>query len=293
MKIEVLNWYKYQQKVRDNVETTWYRMDNNFLTMPGVFDICNLSKLVFVHMLGICSSKKNSEIRYSPELCARLLSSAVENIHTSIKELEANGMIRVIDDCMGAVTHADMGADMGADMDDAPQTDRQTNKHTNRQTNNNDDVPKNRALKVPKFSSWDMDIAKTMQGAIAHINPDSVSVHRVNIHKWANEFRLMRERDNLAESKIERVLDFTFKDDFWKAVVDNPKKMRKHWDKLTAKMKNRKDKSHDEVARRAIELLEEEERNGSTSSDVFAACYEDGREDDSNMGQVVDIKADR
>ncbi len=65
---------------------------------------------------------------------------------------------------------------------------------------------------------------------------------RPNADAWANDFRLMRERDNRTVEQIRYLIDWTAKHDFWSGVVLSPAKLRAKWDQLAKQVKQDKEK---------------------------------------------------
>jgi len=67
------------------------------------------------------------------------------------------------------------------------------------------------------------------------------------MQSWANDMRLMQEQDKRSVQKIENMIAWSQKDDFWSTVVLSPKKLRKNYDQMAAKanidFKNSKNKT--------------------------------------------------
>lgn len=57
---------------------------------------------------------------------------------------------------------------------------------------------------------------------------------------WANEFRLMRERDGRTVEQIRYLITWTAGHHFWSGVVLSPKKLRDKWDQLAKQVKAQK-----------------------------------------------------
>ena len=54
-----------------------------------------------------------------------------------------------------------------------------------------------------------------------------------NMQQWANDVRKLNEIDGADIHKIIEVFKIANKDDFWSMNVRSPKKLRKHWDRLS------------------------------------------------------------
>lgn len=63
-----------------------------------------------------------------------------------------------------------------------------------------------------------------------------------NWDRWANDFRLMREKDSRTEAQIAYMIRWIANDDFWASNCLSPEKMRKHFDKFAVKIKAQKEK---------------------------------------------------
>jgi len=84
----------------------------------------------------------------------------------------------------------------------------------------------------PKFSDWDLKIAKWIyQEALLNVP----STKKPNMEIWANEIRLMRDADGRPKDSISRIFDWARCDDFWNAQIRSPQALRKHHDTLWAK----------------------------------------------------------
>lgn len=98
---------------------------------------------------------------------------------------------------------------------------------------------------------------------------------RPNADAWANDFRLMRERDNRTVEQIRYLIDWTAKHDFWSGVVLSPSKLRAKWDQLAKQVKQDKEKrrasSQPTNHRRA-----EQDRVAASLADPYDTSWADG-----------------
>ena len=85
-----------------------------------------------------------------------------------------------------------------------------------------------------KFSGDDHIFAIYMLGKITELMPN---MKKPNIESWANEIRLMRERDNRTAIEINLVFDWANNDSFWRTNILSPAKLRKQFDQLSIKAK--------------------------------------------------------
>ena len=98
-------------------------------------------------------------------------------------------------------------------------------------------LPKNkrpkRAIGQPLFSKEDSTTAQWMFGLIQDMHPDHMPP---SFDKWANEIRLIRERDKRNDSQIRSLFQAANADSFWKKNILSPAKLREKWDDLTIKL---------------------------------------------------------
>ncbi|HDR7542004.1 phage replisome organizer N-terminal domain-containing protein [Bacillus sp. CH_442] len=88
-----------------------------------------------------------------------------------------------------------------------------------------------------KFETCDTNGAKYLFEKIKDNNPKQ---KEPNFDNWANEFRLMRERDNREPQEIKDVIDWCQADPFWQGNILSPKKLREKFDQLTIQMNSKK-----------------------------------------------------
>ncbi|MCS6595445.1 phage replisome organizer N-terminal domain-containing protein [Bacillus cereus] len=88
-----------------------------------------------------------------------------------------------------------------------------------------------------KFEPCDTNGAKYLFEKIKGNNPKQ---KEPNFDIWANEFRLMRERDNREPQEIKDVIDWCQADPFWQGNILSPKKLREKFDQLTIQMNSKK-----------------------------------------------------
>ncbi|MEB9381660.1 hypothetical protein P4J09_27150 [Bacillus cereus] len=98
---------------------------------------------------------------------------------------------------------------------------------------------KEKEKKTPrhKFETCDTNGAKYLFEKIKGNNPKQ---KEPNFDNWANEFRLMRERDNREPQEIKDVIDWCQADPFWQGNILSPKKLREKFDQLTIQMNSKK-----------------------------------------------------
>jgi hypothetical protein len=88
-----------------------------------------------------------------------------------------------------------------------------------------------------KFDPCDMEAANWLFKLIQQNNENA---KEPDFEKWANEFRLMRERDNRTVEQINYLINWSQNDSFWKANILSPAALRKQFDKLIVRVKEEK-----------------------------------------------------
>ena len=82
-----------------------------------------------------------------------------------------------------------------------------------------------------KFSFTEMDLAmaKEMFARIQKLNPNH---KQPNFEAWANDIRLLGERDGKSHPEIIELFEWANQDRFWQANILSPRKLREKWDVL-------------------------------------------------------------
>jgi len=93
-----------------------------------------------------------------------------------------------------------------------------------------------------KFTDEHMEIAELLLSLIKDNNPNYV--FRGSINEWADQIRLMVERDNIDIGLIKRTVNWCQQDTFWQANILSTKKLREKFNQLTAKMQQPKKQSY-------------------------------------------------
>jgi hypothetical protein len=287
MKIKVLNFAKYNGKhsIRKDIKKcSWFRIDNNFMVDDRIRPMKNDEFRLWMYLLSICSSERNKYIDnedmygiVTPDLNYAAFLCSISDYHMVAAYLDGfqrDGLIEIIVPVTdasrtrdGHVTDPSRTRDENV-TDPAPYITLH-NPTLHNPTEQNNLTPDRFKAKKPKpkkttakavgyFHPWDMAMSNMMVTAITSFNPDGCK--KIDLDKWANVFRLMREQDGLEESKIEAVLDWTFKDSFWSGVIQSPEGFRRNWDKITAKMNQVKRKG--DPYGEAIRRIENGNENG-------------------------------
>ncbi|WP_158701030.1 replication protein [Phytohalomonas tamaricis] len=78
---------------------------------------------------------------------------------------------------------------------------------------------------------------KLVNEMVVAVSADLESPVKHNPTTWANEFRLMRQRDNRTVEQIRYLIGWAAKHEFWSGVVLCPEKLRRKWDQLAKQAK--------------------------------------------------------
>lgn len=97
------------------------------------------------------------------------------------------------------------------------------------------DLPAERREKR-RGTAADEKCARWLYGVILDNNPEATPP---NIPAWANEIRLMRERDHRTLEAICELFQWAQLDDFWCANILSPASLRAKWDQLTMQRKRK------------------------------------------------------
>jgi hypothetical protein len=88
------------------------------------------------------------------------------------------------------------------------------------------------------FTDADRQTASWMAEQLRQTNPDGRKKSAAELDAWANDIRLIRERDGKSDSDIRSLFSWANRDEFWSSNILSPGKLRKQWDQLTAKRKS-------------------------------------------------------
>lgn len=147
---------------------------------------------------------------------------------------------------------------------DHEQTDNRPSADTNKNVKNvknekNKDIKPSSPKQVYDEQSIHYKLASRLFQNILANNED---FKKPNLQKWANDVRLMIERDDRTEEQITYLMDWVQKDSFWKSNILSTSKLREKFDQLVIRVKediakqNRTVKKDNDVPR-AYQSLQE------------------------------------
>lgn len=94
-------------------------------------------------------------------------------------------------------------------------------------------APKPKAPRTPRQANPDDEkCARWLYTAVLGTAPRA---KQPNFTAWADEVRLMRERDGRTHREMCELFQWAHTDSFWRQNILSPTKLREHWDKLTIK----------------------------------------------------------
>ena len=82
----------------------------------------------------------------------------------------------------------------------------------------------------PEPAPEDLELARLLAKRIRENNP-SAKITAAQGPEWANECRLMRERDGRTSEQIRQHIDWAQRDAFWRLNCLSMGAVRKHWDR--------------------------------------------------------------
>lgn len=99
--------------------------------------------------------------------------------------------------------------------------------------------------RVLKFSEDDMKMAVLFSDMMTDNNPSRKPSTAGQLGSWANEVRLMRERDKRTTDDIEAHIRFSQNDHFWKTNAESMGKIRNKYDQFTLLMERKPEHRYD------------------------------------------------
>lgn len=92
--------------------------------------------------------------------------------------------------------------------------------------------------KQPKPRKWGEEVDhELVTEMVAAVSADLDAPVKHSPATWANEFRLMRQRDGRTVEQIRYLITWTAEHHFWSGVVLSPKKLRDKWDQLAKQVR--------------------------------------------------------
>lgn len=110
-----------------------------------------------------------------------------------------------------------------------------TTQNNNSSSSGKDSPTEENGKKKFVYTDDDMRAANWIFELIKNLSPNAKTPSFAN---WANEIRLMRERDNRTHKEICELFRWANQDQFWATNILSPSKLREKWDQLEIKRKS-------------------------------------------------------
>ena len=112
----------------------------------------------------------------------------------------------------------------------------------------------------PKYETCDITLAELLYNLILKRDP---KFKKPNLEKWANDIRLMRERDERTPEQIEYLINWSQENSFWCSNILSASKLRSKATTLILQIKGEKDKKQN--GGNPNERVQSSSRSGNTS----------------------------
>ncbi|WP_243299115.1 hypothetical protein [Bacillus litorisediminis] len=119
---------------------------------------------------------------------------------------------------------------------------------TTNKNDKNDKNEKNNTLRQKfKYEHSDMKLAELLFNYIQDNGDGANKVKSPNMEKWANEIRLIRERDRKTHEQIKKSIEWSQNHHFWKTVILSPSKLREKYQQMSLQAKADMKKTNNEI----------------------------------------------
>lgn len=229
-------WIKLHRKIKEH----WiYQEERKFSKFEAWLDLIMMAnhKEKKVSLGNELFTLKEGEFITSEKKLMESWNWGKSKTRTFLEMLENDGMIiKKSDRKKTTITICNYNVYHETENKDRPQTDH--NKTVNGLSSDTDKNVKNdkndKNNKRHKFETCDMQLAELLFSRIKENNPEH---KKPNLEKWANDMRLMRERDKRNEEQVKYLINWTQNHDFWHANILSPAKLREKFDTLVAQVK--------------------------------------------------------
>ncbi|MES2347867.1 MAG: hypothetical protein V4641_09900 [Pseudomonadota bacterium] len=244
MLIEIVNWAKYQPR-HDIKSTSWFRLENTFWCDPMITPLDSDAKMVWIMLLSLASQHQSAGFQVDLKFVRRALGVRMKKLIESLEYFQGCGKIKISEDTASRTRNADVTLRTdGTDGTDAPYKGERPDPEP-------PPLGEHANLPIPEDPGADMRAATWLQKAIIFHNPAARKIRAIDLQRWADDFRQMREADGIAAEVIVEALTMLFEpehpryviDPFWRIQIQSPAALRKHWDKVTAVINNPKQRA--------------------------------------------------
>jgi len=214
--------------------------------------------------LAYKEGRGNAIKKYTLTTIQRKIKSLVNEGRIEVKSTEYGTVFTVVNyatyQSLGSYKNNSMEQQRNSNGTATEQQRNNTNKDKKDKKDNN-----KRRKRVYDESSIHFILAKRLYDRILENNPN----HREpNLQNWANDVRLMMERDKRTEKQIAYVIDWCQSNSFWKSNILSISKLRERFDQLVIQIKSNHEKVVEIPSYEVKEDAKHDERNSDESGHV-------------------------
>lgn len=155
------------------------------------------------------------------------------------KSMTSNAQMREIIDNFkshdGVMTQSELDHDKSMIESEKPMQDKNRLDKNRLDKKNSNSPTDGKPPAVKKFTDDDVRFSEWFYQGLLEINPNHKKPN-FETAGWADSVRLMREQDRRTYDEMTKLFQWVHNDNFWKAQILSPKKLREKWDQLTIKM---------------------------------------------------------
>ncbi|WP_160203471.1 phage replisome organizer N-terminal domain-containing protein [Priestia megaterium] len=222
-------------------------------------------------------------IPFTDEMLATIFNRSLPTVRLALRTLEQFGMIEINDDHTICISNWEKhqnveGLEKIREQNRLrKQKERERKKlletsqdsHVTVTQNHATDIDKEKELEEekekkkktsPKYETCDITLAELLYNLILKRDP---KFKKPNLEKWANDIRLMRERDERTPEQIEYLINWSQENSFWCSNILSASKLRSKATTLILQIKGEKDKKQN--GGNPNERVQSSNRSGNTS----------------------------
>ncbi len=226
MKIEIVNWQKFNNPRKDVKSTSWFRFQNDYFTDPDFCDLPHDQKWVFPYLCSIGSARMSAVFDVSESMACKILNIDIGAFEAATNHLLDRGIIKI-----AAARIRNAG-------DPRPRNARVTKSYRNGRTDGTDGTDgtnttgetRRPSRAVPATAS-DLAVGTAwLEHGLSEM-PWKLTDVSWTPERFAEAIAEVRAKTGITESGIAEVLDFIKRDDFWRKNACSPKGLLKKSDK--------------------------------------------------------------
>lgn len=172
-------------------------------------------------------------VPYSEEMLSILFGKTLQIVRFAINTLKEFGMIEETDKGFKVEEFEALFVDTEADKEREKERIRlSVQKSRKEKSALPEPTEKENKKHVYADNSIELTLARYLYSKMLENNPEA---KKPNFQSWANDIRLMIERDKRKPDQIKNMIEWCQKDSFWKANILSTKKLREKYDQLKVK----------------------------------------------------------